>query len=189
MDDPVYGLVKERLQCRVRGWFSVAGLADLCDESCTNRVLMHGYTERIAEDTSYAIRNFGRWSCSDEEIFRFYVDSVVINAIVDAGYYPHYMWCSSALTREILRKKSREEVKISDKTRLFVFSDHFAVVEATYYDFVVLFSFDTRKNIRVAHPLFCVAVSLSERELPGDVEEVLRHYVDFYRTCRFFEVV
>jgi hypothetical protein len=99
------------------------------------------------------------------------------------------MWCTSALTREMLRKKSREEVKISDKTRLLVFRDHFAVVEVTYYDFVVLFSFDTRKNIRVAHPLFCVAVDLYGRELPEDVEEVLRHYIAFYKTCRFFGVV
>jgi hypothetical protein len=187
-DDPVYMLVKERLQCKIRDRLSVAELADVCYESCTSKILLHGYTERIAEDTSYAIRNFGRWSCSDEEIFRFYVDSVVINAIVDAGYYPHYMWCSSALTKEMLRRRSRQVVKISDKTSLFIFRDHFAVVEVTYYDFIVLFSFDTRKNIRVAHPLFCVATSLPERGLPEDVEEVLRHYIDFYKICRFFGV-
>jgi hypothetical protein len=188
MDDPVYELVKERLQCRIKDRLSVAELADVCYEGCTNRILLHGYTERIAEDTSYAIRNFSRWSCSDEEIFRFYVDSVVINAIVDAGCYPYYMWCSSALTRKILRKRSRKEVKVSDKARLFIFRDHFAVVEITYYDFVVLFSFDTGKNIRVLHPAFCVAASLPEGKLPEDVEEVLGHYIAFYKTCRFFGV-
>jgi hypothetical protein len=189
MDDQLYRLVRERLQCRIRDRLSVAELADVCDESCNNKILLHGYVERIAKDTSYAIRNFSRWSCSDEEIFRLYVDSVVINAIVDAGCYPHYMFCASALTKEMLRKRSREEVKISDKTGLFIFRDHFAVVEVTYYDFVVLFSFDTGKNIRAAHSLFCVAVDLSGRELPGDVEEVLRHYIAFYKTCRFFGVV
>jgi hypothetical protein len=188
MDDQLYRLVRERLQCRVRDRLSAAELADVCDESCFSRVLLNGYIERIAEDTSYAIRN-SRWSCSDEEIFRLYVDSVVINAIIDAGCYPNYMWCASALTREMLRKKSNEEVKISDKTSLFIFGDHFAVVEVTYYYFVVLFSFDAGKNIRAAHPLFCVAVDLSGRELPGDVEEVLRHYIAFYKTCRFFGVV
>ena len=189
MDDQLYRLVRERLQCRIRDRLSVAELADVCDESCSSRVLLHGYVERIAEDTSYAIRNFGRWSCSDEEIFRLYVDSVLINAIVDDSCYPHYMWCTSVLTREMLRKKSREEVKISDKTSLFIFRDHFAVVEVTYCDFVVLFSFDTGKNIRLAHPLFCVVADLSGRELPVDVEEVLRHYIAFYKTCRFFGVV
>jgi hypothetical protein len=180
-DDRLYRLVRDRLRCRIRDRLSVAELAGVCDENCNNRVLLHGYIERIAEDTSYAIRNFSRWSCSDEEIFRLYVDSVLINAIVDDGCYPYYMWCTSALTREMLRKKSMEEVKISDKTRLLVFRDHFAVVE--------VFSFDTGKNIRVAHPLFCVAVDLYGRELLEDVEEVLRHYIAFYKTCRFFGVV
>jgi len=188
MDDPVYELVKGRLQCKIKDRLSVAELADVCYGGCINRILLHGYVERIAEDTSYAIRNFSRWSCSDEEIFRFYVDSVVINAIVDAGYYPYYMWCSSSLTKEILRKRSKEEAKVDNKISLFVFRDHFAVVEIAYRDFVVLFSFDTEKNIRVAHPPFCVAASISDGELPEDVGEVLRHYIAFYKACRFFGV-
>jgi hypothetical protein len=179
--DPVRALVVERLRCGLES-------CESCRFKCDVYVLPI-YTWQVVTRTCRVKRILNSWNACSEEIYRLYADSVVINAVVETGCYPHELWLLSKATQKLMEKKCEEEVEVSDDLYVYIFSKHFLIVNASTYTATV-FSLDTSKNCRPSYISCCLACDVlyfGRGKLPGYVEDVLNHYIAFYDVYRFFE--
>jgi hypothetical protein len=179
--DPVEALVVERLRCEV------GKERDGCDHEC--RISLLHYVWHVATCTSREKRCLDWWNACSEEIYRMYADSVVINAVVETGCYPYEFWLLSSATQKLMEKKCREHVEVDDDMHVYVFRDHFVLVE-TDHRATTVFSLDAGKNCRPSYRSYSMADTMlyfGRGKLPKDVEDVLKHYMAFYEVYRFFE--
>jgi hypothetical protein len=173
--DSVGDLVVERLRC------------GKCNKCFTSN--LHTYVWQVANCTRRAKMDLDWWNACSEEIHRMYVDSVLINAVVETGCYPYEFWLLSCATKKLMEKKCREYVEVDDDMHVYVFRDHFVLVMSVHRA-AVIFSFDTGKNCRISYTSYFLASDMlffGRGKLPKKVEDVIRHYMAFYEVYRFFE--
>jgi len=175
--DPVRATVVERLRCGARK----------CNKCFTSN--LHMYVWQVATCTRRAKIDLDWWNACSEEIYMLYVDSVLINAVVETGCYPYEFWLLSCAAKKLMEKKCREYVEVGDDMHVYVFRDHLVLVK-TRHRAAAIFSLDTGKNCRLSYTSYSIAGDMlyfGGRKLPRKVEDVLKHYTAFYDVCMFFE--
>jgi hypothetical protein len=179
--DPIRALVVERLRCGVES-------CESCKFKC-NVSILPIYMWQVVTHTCRVKRRLNSWNACNEEIYRLYADSVMINAVVETGCYPYEFWLLSRATQKLMEKKCEEMVEVSDDLYVYIFSRHFLIFDASTCA-TAIFSLDTGENCRLSYTSCCLACNViffGGGKLPGYIEKVVRHYVDFYDVYRFFE--